>query len=50
MTNENITPGTNNRPEPARPEQPRQVAPQQQGETNQADQRAAPVRRPLFRT
>jgi hypothetical protein len=48
MTNEKIQPDANDRPEPARLEQPRQVGPQQQ--RDQADQRTAPVRRPLFRT
>jgi hypothetical protein len=51
MTIEKIQTKESNRPEPAKPEQERQQAPQRQASAvTQQDQRVTPGRRPLFRT
>jgi hypothetical protein len=50
MTDEKITTNANDRPGPARREEPRQAGTQLQGEADQAHQQTSPVRRPLFRT
>lgn len=51
MTIENMQTTEANRPEPAKPEQERQQAPQRQANAAaQPGQRVTPGRRPLFRT